>query len=262
MNVMRKKSLSAKITIGAIILSLAFLGCDGEYYDVVSRSVEDPLREVPVAIPFQSIDGISVTWNEDPLADSFILYRKLLPVGASQVVYAGESCEYVDALALPRTMYEYTLSKVRGTKEFPIGAPAYCAFDERHPKDPNGFNDTLSTARCFTTFQISDFIVYYSDISGHVISDRDWYYMDLDPHTKAWIKMPYWDCDGSATLLDLAVETDISKAMSNADQFSFSNGENFRKRIFFSIGPCPMTPGARKMWSYTLDFVSIETYNP
>jgi len=256
----------ARAFVQAVMLAFALLtiSCEAEYYGLLSRKSEAPQAAAPSVCSFASLDGIPVTWEKDGLADGFVLYRQQLPAGAVVEMYRGNRTSWLDAGVVKEQVYKYTLAKIRGSREMESGLPEYGAFDDRHLMDPDASNDTKAQAQAFTTFQITDFVVYYGDGMGHTLIDADWYYTDLPSHTRKTIKLSFDDCDGNATDYDLAVETDVDNPLSTGDEFSLSNGTNEMQRAYFCVraNTSAMGPATKRMWAYKLDFIMLSIYNP
>lgn len=247
-----------------LAFALLAISCEAEYYGLLSRKAEAPLASAPTVSCFASLEGLPVTWEKDGLADGFALYRQQQPAGAVVEVYRGDRTAWLDTDVVKEQVYKYTLAKIRGSREMESGAPVYGAFDDRHLMDPDAANDIKTLALAFTTFQITDFVVYYGDGMGHTLIDADWYYTDLPSHTRKTIKLSFDDCDGNATDYDLAVETDVDNPLSTGDEFSLSNGTNEKQRAYFCVraNTSAMGPASKRMWAYKLDFIMLSIYNP
>lgn len=243
----------------ASLVSLLLLGCDSTFFDIAARSSNEPQIEAPVVSSFDSLQGITITWSDDPLADSYILYKKQLPAGPLLSIYSGTNVGFFDTSVTSRALYQYSLSKVRGTKEFLGKDLVTGAYDDVSLKDPNGNNDTRENAQVFGEYQISDTVVYFWDVGGIILEDRDWYYSDLPARRQMEIQLTY-----NSAGFDLTIDTDSSAPISNGAKFFIKNGANGTKRVFFSVraNVSVLSQGATFLKAYALDFVSLQIYNP
>lgn len=240
--------------IGGGLLILILMGsCDNGFFNAVGRSSSEPLPSTPRVSSFNSIYGVPISWDVDALADSYILYRKLLPSGTNTIVYSGHATEYMDTEVANKSIYKYTLSKVRGSKEFPVGSAAYGAFDNTYIKDPLGNNDSLDKALELSTFTVEDRIFYYSDLFGVVLEDRDWYYMDVAPGWVAEIKVTYSYENSSQIPAYIYVDTNQLLTVPTSGVFMLRNGTNKVQRMYFCVHTNTSIVGLGA--TFTLDYL-------
>lgn len=246
-----------------ILTSLLVTGCDTGFYKIIARSASEPQSAMPRVVSFNSLNGIAVSWDADTLADSFILYRRILPSGPVVAVYEGSACSYFDSNVLIESIYQYTLCKVRGTKQFAAGTPAYGAFDDAHVKDLIKNNDSIETAVELSTYTIEDRLYCYSDAMGITLEDRDWFYMDVPSGWVAEIVLTYAAIAPGVIPAYLAVETNQFIPVSTGNTFKLQNGTNVQQRMYFCIqtNPSFMTVSSKFAMGYTLNLKSLTKFN-
>lgn len=242
--------------------------CDNGFFQVTSRSAANPVAVVPRVSSFASLSGISVSWDADVLADSYIVYRKQLPGGDKEVVYRGTDCQYVDPYVENKQVYLYSLAKVRGTKEFDVGTAVPGAFDSIHVADSNGNNNTKEHAIPFNTAQITDMVFYYgardnTDNHGYAVEDIDWYYVDLAIKTQMDIQLNYVTDDNGTADLATDSDSDLDKAIADGQKITVKNGTDYPKRCYFCVHRYNSAMDYDTKYSriYDLSFVALMPYS-
>lgn len=181
------EQLSDRRRVKVVHLSILLLGaaisaaCSGGPFQLLSRTAADPEVAAPTVESLGRERVVLVSWQPDPSADTFRLYRDSLPDGSGRtLVYQGSSTRCADAVPIMDTIYYYRLAKVRGRREFPVsgfvpGVAGSVAADSLG-------NDESSTATR-VDYVAQATIFYYRDAWGNEIEDRDWYYMVVPPRS-------------------------------------------------------------------------------
>jgi hypothetical protein len=257
-----KRPLFAISLLGLVLLA----GCNGKLYDFVSEDTTDPTISSPQVNAFASLSGIQVSWGKDDDADGYIVYRRVVTSTTTIVAYQGSSTSFLDATALPDTMYAYTMAKYRGQKVFAVGGQAIGAWDQNYVQDPNGMNDTHDTAIGVSYNTVCDRIFYYSAIDAStsqqvLLSDVDWFYVDLGPRLQMFFSFSY---SNIAQENHLTVSTTTDTDPGNTTEISVFNPDTVSRRIYFNVhydrGTASTSTQVRV--DYQLQYLRTAPYNP
>ncbi len=167
--------------LGLAVAAVTTFSCANGFLSLLSRTVNDPVV-TPPAVDSLAIEGsVSISWDFDPGADSYRLYRETSPGGAGLMsVYAGNGTCFKDRVPAADTIYYYRLAKIRGNREFEMSVyvPGVASGIARDSQD----NDQRERATR-VSFVTPATIHYYRDGIGNEIEDRDWYYMIVPPRS-------------------------------------------------------------------------------
>jgi hypothetical protein len=181
---MRKSNLILVITILALSLSCT----EGLYYQI-GKSIDDPVVVKPFVSSFEDEETIIITWDDDPAADEYILYRNEVPYGNRIVVYQGKENSYIDRnfieyLSRENAYFHYSLSKVRGMREFGPSEPSLGIYSKiiNDPFEPNNHENL---AHELSTAKIEGNIYFFRDDQQNLLIDEDWFFITLQPRQQA-----------------------------------------------------------------------------
>ncbi|HUX13978.1 MAG TPA: hypothetical protein VMW87_13185 [Spirochaetia bacterium] len=167
--------------LGAGTALCATLSCSNGLLTLLSRTMSDPAISRP-AVDSLAVEGrICISWDIDPGADSYRLYRECSPEGAGRMlVYTGRGSRFEDRAPGMDIIYYYRLAKVRGEREFEMSdyVPGVASGVAKDSED----NDRRENAT-LVTFVTPATIHYFRDGIGNEIEDRDWYAMIVPPRS-------------------------------------------------------------------------------
>lgn len=164
-----------KMTIISL-LSLLILSCSDGLFNELNRPSADPEISEPTVISFREESTITVLWDDDLLADEYILYRAHDGIVLNfQEIYRGVACEYSDKSGIDDYIYHYSLAKVRGLKEFEL-SPANVGVVSVTTDDFYEDNDSKEQATILNQGILITANLYgYQDSFGNYLTDEDWY---------------------------------------------------------------------------------------
>jgi len=248
-------------------LAALLTSCESAVFDLVSEKPIDPAATAPRVGAFQSLYGIPVSWDKDPYADEYIVYRRPLTSLTDVEVYRGSALGFLDTSATVGSLYAYTLAKVRGGKTFAAGGQTLGAYSDVHLRDPNGDNDTKETAAAFGTNTINEQFTYYraTDTKSGLsveLYDRDWFYVDLGARLRLNFVFKYENEENDAQKLMVSGNSDVI-ATDSSVQFVY-NPDTVPRRVWFSVhfNTVKYEPTMSEVVGYHMAFQSIVNYDP
>jgi len=152
----------------------------------ILRVNTDPVVEVPSVTSFEKEETIEITWNADPGADEYILYRAedaVIPV--YKILYQGTSLSLTDTDVTGEHRYLYTLGKVRGTVLFGPSDPTLGVGSNVIQDNLEGNN--IKEKATILVWDLDSNLYYYRSNDGEEIEDLDWYSIYVPPRRKAMI---------------------------------------------------------------------------
>lgn len=168
-----------------IMAAVLLTGCNPGMYEMLHRSVDDPVIVEPVIESFVESCTIFARWEFDEGADEYILERAEDSPSelVYETVYQGKETAYTDAELEDSKRYIYRLSKRRGKQLFgPSGeVPGVSSLVCRDIYK----NDTMEEASRLETIDYIANIYYYRTYGGLELIDEDWYYIELPPFRQA-----------------------------------------------------------------------------
>jgi len=161
------------------LLLLVLTGCNPGMYEMLHRTIDDPVIVKPNVESFVESNAIFVNWKEDEGADEYILERAEDISGSLvyRVVYRGTGTSYADRGLEEDIRYIYRLSKRRGKEVFgpspeAMGVSSLVCRDVYR-------NDTMADALRLESIDYIANIYYYRSYGGLEIYDEDWYYIEI-----------------------------------------------------------------------------------
>ncbi|MBN1697455.1 MAG: hypothetical protein JW881_08070 [Spirochaetales bacterium] len=233
--------------ISNLILLVAILAlhlsCTEGLYDQFGKPVDDPVIVKPFVSSFVDEETIIITWDDDPAADNYILYRsEEVPSENYHVVYRGKKNSYLDRnfieyLSNENALFHYSLSKVRGTREFGPSEPSLGIFSKMI-NDPFEPNNDETQAHELSTAKIEGNIYFFRDEEQNLLIDEDWFFITLQPRQQAELvltqkgdtKLQYFQYQ---VLNSSNNPTDISHNV----RFFVANNSDYLTKIYFKIIP-------------------------
>jgi hypothetical protein len=165
--------------LAGILALLALTNCSPGMYELLTRTMDDPVVVTPVIESFVKSYTIFAWWDSDAAADEYILERAADSSEALvwETVYKGNGTEYTDGGLGNDIMYIYRLSKRRGKETF--GPSAEVAGVSSLISRDIYRNDTMEQAVRLETKDYIANIYYYRTYGGLEIIDEDWYYIEI-----------------------------------------------------------------------------------
>ncbi|PKL25326.1 MAG: hypothetical protein CVV47_04520 [Spirochaetae bacterium HGW-Spirochaetae-3] len=218
----------------ALVLSTS---CSAGLFDDLGQAEADPFIKAPTVESFRTEDVITVSWEDDPGASEYILERSLdqaTPVYS--MLYRGAEQIFVDTSGETDMRYLYRLTKVRGERLFGP-SPAALGVCSASRRDANEPNDTEVTAVPMNTY-IEANTFFYRANTGEVVSDTDWYTIEVPARATASIVVELILPAGDATTYMYYYRTGtVPSAVVNADPILIENTGYSAKTFSFSLYP-------------------------
>lgn len=159
---------------------LVIMGCSDSMIFNMARIDEDPEVSRPRVISFEEENLVRIEWDDDELADGYILYRAHDGVVLNyEEIYRGSLREYVDSDGSDGLIYHYSLAKVRGEKEFDLSPSSLGVFSVT-TGDSLEDNDSREKATLLKQgISITANIYGYQDSFDSFLTDEDWYRIEV-----------------------------------------------------------------------------------
>jgi hypothetical protein len=243
------------------LLTLIGFSCTSSLYDSLGMKDIYPDSKAPVAASFAVENGVSLSWQADPAADSYRVYRDTAPDGDFTLkVYEGEGLSFTDTGLTADQFYYYKLSKLQGWKEFGKSA-AVAAYVSQVRRDSYEDNDSRERATLLKN-PVSCSIWYFQDAYQNSVSDTDWFYIDVEAGMNQTAAFENFSNIGNGDLL-YSVNGDNPKTVISEQEVSLTNKEQKTQRFYIQVYPSkskfagdPGLPGG-KFASYTLKRISL-----
>lgn len=220
-----------------IALAILLSSCSESMLGEMSRTIEDPVISVPAVKSFTDELVIELSWEEDPGADEYVIYRAVDPTGNYDVIYRGNDLSYSDRLVQDETCYLYTMVKMRGYEAFgpslsTLGVGSMTVADEFEP------NNSEETASPFL-FDLSANTHYYvSDNKLHTLEDQDWYSIEVRPQMQVTFSVEVSGVSANdPTLLLFYTRPNTPVEVRNQAELNIKNNSMERKTFYFCIFP-------------------------
>ena len=249
------------VKANVILFLFALSSCGSGMYDMLHRSIDDPVIVSPFVESFVQPNTIFVSWDRDEGADEYILERRLdRPWSAWEAVYKGTALEYVD-LGLEEDRYIYRMFKRRGNEVFGP-SPEVLGVSSLIIRDVYR-NDTMEQALHVESDIIAS-IYYFRSYGGLELIDEDWFYIDIPPLRMASIvvydlQVPVAETPSHFTYFIHGRE---SGPVIHMKAFWIENTETVTNRFYFKLFPAKQQfvpsgiPGG-KIVQYRLSLTSI-----
>jgi hypothetical protein len=219
-------------------LALAvFSSCSTGLFDDLGQADADPFIRAPKVESFMTENVMTVSWDEDPGAAEYILERSLdQAITVYSTLYRGTELIFVDTSGETGDSYLYRLTKVRGDRLFGP-SPAVLGVCSPSRRDANEPNDTESTAVAMNTYIEANTFFYRSN-TGEVISDTDWYTIEVPARAQASIVVELNLSPGDAnTYLYFYRTGTVPEAVVNGDPILIENTGYSAKTFSYSLYP-------------------------
>lgn len=232
---MNNKNILKGIKI-ILFLCFIFLACSPGIYHMLGREAKDPAVSTPIIQSFIEEEAIHISWEEDAKADQYILYRSRdTRPGELSIIYSGTGFEYLDRDCVPEGRYLYSLSKVRGLKEFELCEPVMgvCGQTIRDFAEPNGRKQEA----VLLDSDLEANIFYYRSTTGIILQDDDWYYVNIPPRRVANIVITQVNREGENTHLYFSQEGELAFQIVDGNNIAIENYFYTEQSFYFKISP-------------------------
>lgn len=220
-----------------VVLSLVLLSCSEGLLSDMLRVNTDPVVELPSVVSFEKEETIEISWNADPGADEYILFRAedvLLPV--YEIIYQGTSLSLTDTDITGEHRYLYTLGKVRGTLLFGPSDPILGVGSNVIQDNLEGNNVKEMAAKL--VWDLDANLYYYRSNNGEEIEDYDWYFVTVPPRRKAMIIVTQSGIgSGADSWMEYYLEGHVTETIVNSNAIPIENYSYEEKTFYFLISP-------------------------
>jgi len=219
-----------------IILFLIISGCTSGIYQHLDRPLEDPEITQPRASSFKQEMTVTITWNIDERCDEYILYRRLdSDFSVDEIVYRGTGTEYIDINGINEDRYLYSLSKIRGQKEFGPSEPAFGVFSNTIQDflEPNNTKDTA----VWLEYEFESNMYYYRNSDGEEVQDIDWFYVEVPPRRIATIVVSQSGLSTEDTFFYFSQVGEVPYQVINNNDIPIENRSTNTDRFYFKLYP-------------------------
>jgi hypothetical protein len=234
------------------------ISCSSGFYDIISRTTDDPFDDVPAVNSFGAINTISLQWQQDDGSDAYILMRAVNDTTLTyEEIYRGTNNAYTDNSVLEGTLYRYRIDKVRGEKRF-YGKKAGLGVASDIAQGILYDNSTKEKAYELFYKATSSCYYYKFDDSTFMI-DYDWYKIKLPAMRKATIEIE----DTVNGYFEYILPGFTSPCVLNNKEFFYVlNNDYTEQMVYFAIRANPDefvtadTPGG-DIRSYKLELTTV-----
>jgi len=225
--------------IGGCLLLLTLTGCSPGMYEMLNRTIDDPVIVKPNVESFVESNAILVNWEEDDGADEYILERAedSTITLVYRTVYSGTGTSYEDRGLENDERYIYRLSKRRG-KEIFGPSPEVMGVSSLVCRDIYK-NDTMEQAVRLESMDYIANIYYYRTYGGLELIDEDWYYIEIPALRQASVVVNDSRIQESdrPTHFEYYEYSRGSYPVSQLKNFWIINNELEAKRYYFKLYP-------------------------
>lgn len=230
--------VSKTIVLAAVLIFMTW-SCRPGVYEILSRDTSDPRVDKGVVESFKESHTITMKWQEDTAADTYIVERAVdAQILDFKKVYEGEGLSYADRGLVNGQRYIYRLKKTRGKKVFGpyeegFGVSSLVTEDEYEP------NNLKEQAVLLSTNPLDMNMYFYESENGLTIYDEDWFCIDVPPLRRASITIRDSEVVGDDEPTHFRIYEDKldSDDVSQLVQVWLRNTEREAKRIYFKIYP-------------------------
>jgi hypothetical protein len=212
--------------------------CTPGIYQYLNRPLEDPEISEPEAASFEQELTVTITWDNDARSDEYILYRRPdSPFSIDEIVYRGTETVYLDTAGRNEERYLYSLSKIRGRKEFGPSEPAFGVFSHtvRDVLEPN--NTEANAVRL--EFEFASNMYYYRNSAGGEVQDVDWFYVEVPPRRIATIVVNQAGLTNEDTFFYYSQVGEVPFRVVNNNDIPIENRSTDTDRFYFKLYPVP-----------------------
>lgn len=226
------------------LLPLFILSCSDGLFNELSRLTSDPEVSEPAVISFREESTIGIQWDDDVLADGYILYRALDGAILNFLeIYRGPQCEFSDTNGVDEYIYHYSLAKVRGQKEFERSSsvPGVVSVTT---DDFFEDNDSVETATFLNQGILMTANLYgYRDSFGNYLTDNDWYRIRVPAGCTANVivrQLIPLASDGAENHFKYYLEGQPAIPVIDGRDINVINGSNENRDFYLEIFPNPI----------------------
>ncbi|MBB6480910.1 hypothetical protein [Spirochaeta isovalerica] len=242
------------------LMPLLFLlaGCSASLFEDMSRTIDDPEVQKPWVQSFTEELEIKISWEEDPGADEYVLYRADDNIGTYEKIYQGTSLEFFDSDVSEQGRYLYTLVKMRGEEAFGPSLPVL-GVASMTMEDEFESNDREENATPFL-YDLSANVQYYADnTKQHILEDRDWYSVEVGPRRSFTFQVLYTGTGSQE--LEYYCQPETPQGLDSESEITIVNTTMESKIFNFCIYPYGAniltgSSGGGKIIQYDLDFTA------
>lgn len=220
------------------LFSLLLLSCSEGLLGDMLRVITDPVVVEPSVTSFEKEETIKITWNADPGADEYILYKAedaFLPV--YEIIYQGPELSVSDTDVNDENLYIYTLGKVRGTKLFGPSDPVL-GVGSTVLKDEHETNDKKENSTRLV-WDLDANLYYYISHNRSEVKDYDWYHVTVPPNRQANIVLVQNGLVIGNTWMNFSLESQPPEPITNNQAIHIRNTTLEEKTYNFLISPIP-----------------------
>jgi hypothetical protein len=244
-----------------LILFPLLLSCTSSLFNELEMKEIYPETSSPVVSSLTVENGITVNWNADPASDSYLVYRDISLNGSfNTLVYEGKDLSFIDTGLQADQFYYYKLAKKQGWKEF-SKSHAVTGYASNVRRDYYEDNNSRERATRIPK-SISCSIYYFQDADLNVVSDRDWYYIDIDPeYPLVTVVFDNFDNIKDGDLL-ISIDDSNPQGVISGFEVALINESNVTKRAYIQVIPdrskflSDLASAGGKFGSYRLKAVS------
>lgn len=254
-----KHSLSFLFITAALLFPT---GCTPGIYQYLNRPLEDPEIIKPHAASFEEELSVIITWDPDNRCDEFILYRRPdSPFSLDEIVYRGTETKYIDTNGINEDRYLYSLSKIRGRREFGPSEPVPGVFSHtvQDSLEPN--NTETDAVRL--EFEFESNMYYYRNSGGDEVQDVDWFYVEVPPRRIATIVVSQAGLTAGNTFFYFSQIGEVPFQVVNNNNIPIENRSTNTDRFYFKLYPVPaeflndITEAGGTIVAYTISLIMI-----
>ena len=220
-----------------IVFSLIMLSCSEGLLGNMLRVTTDPFVVEPDVVSFEKEETIKITWDADPGADEYILYKAedaLTPV--YEILYQGTQLSLTDTDVTGEHRYLYTLGKVRGTVLFGPSDPTLGVGSNVIQDNLEGNN--VKEKATTLVWDLDANLYYYRSNDGEEIEDLDWYSISVPPRRKAMIVVTQDGLgSGAESWMNYYLEGHVTVTLINSNAIPVENYSYEEKTFIFLISP-------------------------
>jgi len=245
------------------LFPLLFLmaGCSSSLIEEMSRIIDDPVVAEPEVISFTDELVIELSWDEDPGADEYLIYKSVDSVNQYSLIYRGTDLIYSDRNVANEKRYLYSLVKMRGNVDFGPSSPVL-GVGSMTVEDVYEPNDDESEASPFLHNLSANVQYYTSEDRLQILDDRDWYSIEVRPQMQAIFKVLVEGVpSNSETGLMFYLQPHVPSKILNQGELVIRNTSMEKKSFTFCIYPHGATiitgsSGGGKFIHYDLNFIA------
>ncbi len=253
------------ITGSVVVFLLLFSSCTGGLLADMERISSDPVVAVPGVVSFVDELTIEISWDSDPGADRYVLYKAEDAVSpVYEIFYQGSDLCVTDTDVTGEHRYLYTLGKLRGRELFGPSDPVM-GVGSSVIRDSLEENDTKDSATALV-WDLDANLYYYRSNDGEVSQDYDWYSISVPPRRRAMIIVTQDGLgSGADSWMNYYLEGHSTETIVNSNAISIGNYSYAEETFYFLISPnssefiANPSLGGGSLINYRISLNSIES---